>query len=214
MTSFYSDTFTDSDGTDLTAHGAGWTRNGSVSSNAAIITSNRSRASTANVRIVYYPPGNPADADYSCYGDLYVASNVITSRGGLVVRLDATADTFYFLRYDGTLGWQLGKRVAGTQTINQSVSATLTVGVSYRMELRINGTTLNMWVDGVQVGLDWSDSSISAAGHPGVFLNAVVPGAATDYHVDNFDTDDTPGGGGGAGSSVAGPMLMLMGVGG
>lgn len=193
---------TDTDGVDLNAHTTGgcsshiggvWTRQGGSTTNAAIFATNRARASTANVRCLYYHPAAPGDADYSVFADLVVRSNVSTSRAGVGGRMDSTSDTAYYARYDG-VNWNLIKRVAGVQTSLITAAATLTVAQSYRLELRMVGTAISMYVDGAQIGTTQTDSSITAAGFAGLFLNDASPSDTTGYHLDNFRADDTPGG--------------------
>lgn len=216
MSSFSQCAYTDSDGTDLNAHNtagcsphsnATWTRQGGWTSNPIVFITNRVRSNTVNARTFYYSSGTPADADYSVYGSIYVASlNAGGSRGGVAARMATGADTSYYFHGDHNQNWVIQKRVAGAGTLIQIVGSTITVGQTYAMEFRVVGTTLQMWIGGVQIGTDSTDSSVSAAGNAGIHLNALAPSDITDFHLDSFNTDDTPGGGGGGAST---PSLIF-----
>lgn len=202
MTTFATCACTDTDGVDANAHtiggcvhvGGAWARQ-TGSTGAAVFTSNRLRTGTSNTRAIYYKNDTPGSANYSSFCDLVAVSNDNTCRVGPGVRLTSGSDNGYFMRYEGNLvGWQLFKRISGTQTNFQTVGAVLTVGQTYRAECRVSGSTLSMWVDGVQVGINTTDTDLSAAGFPGLYFIQATASGSTGYHVDNFAAiDDTAG---------------------
>lgn len=203
--------FTDTNGVDLNAHNAAgcsphssvtWARQ-TGSTGAAVIAANRARPGTANTRAIYYNTVASPSADTPVFADIYVASNDTSCRVGVGCRLSDSADTGYFARYEGALvGWQLFKRIAGTQTTIETVSATLTVGQSYRLEIRPTGSTLAMYVDGVQVGTNHTDTDITAAGFAGLYFIQTTPADATGYHIDNFQSATAAGVSGSAGGHL------------
>src|SRR5574340_27254 len=112
MATFVSDTFTDTDNTNLSAHtgetGATWAKHTSYTADATII-SNQAKVSSGTA--MYYASGNPTNADY------YAAMDIIRSGSGalgVACRVNTAAHTFYYAQH--YTNWQLYKAVAGTHT--------------------------------------------------------------------------------------------------
>jgi len=138
----------------------------------------------------------PSSADYSVSCDLYVAST-LSNRAGVSARQAPSANTRYFARYSRvTAGVELFKTVSGTSTqLGSTSSQTASAGNTYRLELIVNGTTIEAyWDGGGSPVVSQTDSAITDAGHPGiVFLNAANAGNTTGIHIDNWSVDTLGG---------------------
>lgn len=203
MAAFLTDTFTDVNGTTLPAHtgelGASWTAlTGStvvptIQSNALVI------GTGASANALYYASGVPVSADYEVSSDVLYngGTSIPAGPGG---RMSTSAQTGYW-----ALIWNpptasldkfaLFKYVAGTLTVMAGTGTTpvITSGVTYRITLSMVGTTISMrvqrlsdnfwlnssgaWQSGQTNCLSVTDSGITAAGRPGLWLSqtAVTP---------------------------------------
>jgi uncharacterized repeat protein (TIGR01451 family) len=196
------DEFTETTGAVLStragAVGASWTSVASQARTAVITAAGRLRKETGNGAAQYYASGVPPSADYLVEGEVRGASGLATDALGVVGRQDVsgTGQTYYAARYMVDTGrWELAKFVSGTSTLIGTGTGTgyytqnISVGVSYRVGLRMNGTSISLLVDGV-TRITATDSSISAAGRGGVRLGTSTSTAqVTDsagMHLDNF----------------------------
>lgn len=188
------DDFTDTAGTVLSSHtggtGAAWTALASQTSNAVITPAGRVRKGNAAGFSQYYTSGVPASADYTVKADIYVASLVSDGAAGVIGRLDtSTGATYYMARYDvASASWQLIRVTNGSALIISSYAQTLTVGSTYRLGLKMSGTSIVLTVDGV-VRVNATDSVITAAGRAGVRLGVTGGSGLSDttgLHLDTF----------------------------
>ena len=217
MADFATDSFTGTDGTELSAYSANWVRHsaGSASGINAQLIGGRVRPSGSGVAL-YYHSGSPPSADYSVVADIYEASEPTNYGTGPVGRLDITANTMYHARHvkinaAGKNGWELLKIVAGTQTLLGAYAADdITTGTSAQVELRMTGTTIELYKRGESTPtISGTDSSITAAGKAGFrigFNGGNTPSDTTLYLLDNFAAVDS-------GGDVTNRFLLLMGVG-
>lgn len=202
MATFVSDTFTDTDNTNLSAHtgetGATWAKHTSYTADATII-SNQAKVSSGTA--MYYASGNPTNADY------YAAMDIIRSGSGalgVACRVNTAAHTFYYAQH--YTNWQLYKAVAGTHTqLGSNVAQTLTAGVAYNMKLECNGSSISLYKEGgatPAIG-PITDTAITAAGKAGLrgYLNGYVgdnfqaADLSTVYYQVNAGSFPTPTGG-------------------
>lgn len=182
------DTFTGTDGTLIQNHtgetGATWTKE--TGANDATIINNRF-VSYVNDWTLYHPSGIPASANYSVEADLYAASVTPGFSGGVICRGDGSANNFYRARYSTDTGsWELSKYTSGNTILGQYF-ATLTVGNTYNVKLSCSGSTITMYIDGVQRA-QVTDTSITSKGFPGVFGSG--GSVSTGYHIDNVKVTD------------------------
>lgn len=143
----------------------------------------------------YYYNAAPASADYSVFADIVAKSINATSRIAIVGRLSSTAITGYFLSFrQDSDEVQLWKVVAGTFTQLDSAPWTFTDEAVYAAELRLTGTSIRGFVDGVEV-VSATDSAVTAAGFAGLrAYNVSTAGSdAQDLHFDNFEAVDPDG---------------------
>ena len=132
----------------------------------------------------------PTNANYSVEADIYVASLLSDGAAGIVGRLDtSTGTTYYMSRYDvASASWQLIRVSAGTAVAINSYAQTLTVGTTYRLGLRMSGTSIVLTVNGV-VRVNATDGVITAAGRAGVRLGSTTGSGLSDttgLHLDGF----------------------------
>lgn len=198
MAQFASDTFTGTEGTELSAYAAAWTRHTSYTINSEI-AANRARQSASLGGSAYWHSGTPASADYSVSADLFFKeTNGGTSGAGPIGRVDTAANTFYHARYIGSTAdaWQLYKFVAGATTLLGSSAQAITDETSHNCKLRMVGTTIEVYVDGGATALiSVTDSAIAAAGKAGLrfFDNTTTPSDTVGIHIDNFSAVDISG---------------------
>lgn len=193
MTIFASDTFTDTDGTDIAAHDANWTTVPGNTGTFRISDANRLRGNSSNSAVYYYNVA-PSSADYSVQTLIYVVATAATQRTGVSGRCSSSVNTLYYARLDGTNGWQLFKRVSGSATqLGSSVSQSISAGNSWTLKLDMSGTTIKCVVDGVDT-ISQTDSAISGAGFPGVFnLSGAAPSNTLGYHLDDWQAEEAGG---------------------
>lgn len=213
MATFVTDTFTDASGTAITAHvgelGATWAYNTANAASFVISDANRCRPNSTGNGYAY-ASGTPASADYDVTAVVRKFSSVGTATNiGLVARSSTGAATFYYAQYnDGAAQWQLGKLVSGGNTaLGTGFSQALTLNTDYTLTLRVQGSSISLYVDGVLRVGPATDSTITAAGRAGIKCggNTTTASNTTGYHLDTFGVADIPGGGstGAASDSVS-----------
>jgi len=192
MTQFASDSFTGTEGDELTAYSSDWL-NGPAYTGKMEISANRSRqASTASS--LYRHATAPASADYSVSADLFAKTTAPDNSVGVVGRASASAATFYHARYGGTSTqkWQLYKIVNGSFTLLGDSYQILVDETSYNVKLDMTGTAIKLFKENEGTAVvSVTDSAITAAGAAG--LRSYTGTAITDtsgMHADNFSADD------------------------
>lgn len=197
MANIGTDAFAGTSGDALSTYDADWVASSGTTGDGTISDAGRVCGATTATVVRYRSDLTPPSADYSVACDLYIASTA-TNRVGVCARQSASANTRYQTRYNRlTNGVELAKVVAGTTTqLGSTSSQTANAGSTYRLELRLSGTTIEAYWDGAgSPTITQTDSAITAAGHPGIFfLNPVIAGNSIGVHIDNW-TADTLGGG-------------------
>lgn len=195
MTDFVFDTF--SSGTDLTDHvgetGATWTRHALSTSGYNTITSGKLYGGTFQDSD-FYPSGNPASADYDVSVDVYCETSGSAGYAtGVWGRLDTSVRTGYLVTFNNWSNtFNLQKFVSGTATgLGTAFAYTMTTGETKTLKLQMRGSTIKMFVDGVE-RISVTDTAITAAGKPGVYT---YNGHEGNYGLDNFTATDATGGG-------------------
>ncbi len=202
---FSQDTFTDTSGTALDAHtgeiGASWAVHASALGVMEITNANRLYVLAGNTNTArYYASGVPASPDYDVEVDLVMLASNATGTSaeawGVLGRVDTAANNRYEAHYlmpDAI--WQLRKSVAGTgSTLGTPYSQVLSANTTYRLKLQMRGTTLKLFVDGVE-RCSATDSDFSAAGRAGlVGLDGFESSYSIGPHFDNFAATDAASG--------------------
>ena len=199
---FVCDTFTDTADTELSLHtgetGATWTAHPSSGVASNITDANRLRmtASEDTGGSDYYASGSPASADYEVEGVLYVKS--VINESGVLGRVDSTTTTWYEAMYLApSTEWRLLSRVNGTPTTNLGTfTQVLSTETAYTVTLRMVGSAISLWVDGVE-RVSATNTDVTAAGRAGVrFWGTGTPSNTAGLHLDLITATDVIAAGG------------------
>ena len=193
MATFASDNFNGTDGADLTAHtpsgGGSWVKAGDGGGRLEITSAGRVMPNSNVNESVYRHSEVPPSSDYEVSADIIRRSDDNQTRMGLALRISTTSDDHYYVRYNNNGdSWLIAKSVGGTQSaIGAAVSQTLTVDQVYRVKFRVQGTTLTLLVDDVELA-SRTDSSHAGPGRAGIygFDDATE---TTGLHLDNWQAD-------------------------
>lgn len=189
------DTFTAADGTNVEAHtvdtGETVSEHTSYTSGNSKIQSNRAYCATASSCLYY--SWVPASAEYDVTVEMRCVSGV--GNQGPAGRIDTSANTMYFARWDATAaGWQLFRIVSGTATqIGSTVSFSPTPGNDYTVLLEIRDATKRVLVGGVEQ-ISNSNNTITAAGKAGFRASTAVT-TTTGFHINTLTAADPAGSG-------------------
>ena len=201
---FVCDTFTDTADTTLASHtgetGATWTAHPSSAVTSNITDANRLRmtASEDTGGSDYYASGSPASADYEVEGVLYVKS--VINESGVLGRVDSTTTTWYEAMYLApSTEWRLLSRVNGTPTTNLGTfTQVLSTETAYTVTLRMVGSAISLWVDGVE-RVSATNTDVTAAGKAGIrYWGTGTPSNTAGLHLDSITATDVVSGAGGS----------------
>lgn len=165
---FVFDSFTGTDGTNLSSHtgeiGAAWSY-GSPSANTIQLTgSGRVRGNTHFQVSVILASGVPASPNYTVRATFHYFSSVASYEMGLVARYNG-AGGYYYADYDTNANrWLL---VSNGVVLIGTVDQTLNAGQDYLVELVCAGTTISLKVDGAVI-ITGTNSDLPDAGLCGI----------------------------------------------
>jgi hypothetical protein len=190
-TLFLEDSFTDTNGTLITAHtgetGAAWAVQSGYSPSATATIDNN-RVVPASSDNCFVASGAPSDADYFVEGVIEFVSNLTSTNLGVCGRMAAAANTMYLARYlgaSGGPGWHLFKAVAGTFTELGSYPESYPGnGATRTVKLIMDGSNISLHVNGVE-RIAVVDSSITDAGKAG-FRATTAATASTGAHLQSI----------------------------
>ncbi|HQQ71658.1 MAG TPA: hypothetical protein PLL92_15295, partial [Alicycliphilus sp.] len=134
MSTFATDTFTDTNGVGLTSHaadlGGTWVAASWSAGTAPTIQSNKLRCNGgAFTRQAYYSPATPASADYSSFATLTMPASGDSARCYPGVRMSTSAQTGYFGGYQSGGKVNIYKWVAGSITeIGAAMNCAMSAG--------------------------------------------------------------------------------------
>jgi hypothetical protein len=206
MATFVDDTFTDTNGTDITLHtgetGATWTAHPSSAGTMQHIDSNALHDQGTSNNIAY-ASGTPAGVEYTVSANATWATAVGFT--GLCARMDTSANTFYMYRATNGTTMELFKRIAGTFTSLGTATVTALNGTTHDCLFECKDATKKGFHDGVEI-LSSTDNAITAAGRAGVRGNG--SSATVGAHLNNFTATDI-----GGGAAAVQQLFALMGVG-
>jgi hypothetical protein len=200
MTTYVTDPFTDTAGVDLPSHspslGGPWVYHPNNTALFCITNANRVRQNL-NGTALAYATGTPASADYDVSAVLRKLSGGLGSASsmGIAGRSSTSVFTQYYLSYnDGAAQWQLGKVVSSANTVLGSFAQGLTLNQDYAIVLRMVGTAISGYLDGVLLIGPITDASIAVAGKGMIRASGNLPVSSdtTGYHLDNFSVDSIP----------------------
>lgn len=226
---FVSDTFTDTAGTALTAHtpdtGGAWAKfyTTGYPGDADIISGGLlGAADTDNDQGFFYNAATPPSADYVVRGQVTTGSSLsdlsLEIAPFLMARLTgqgtSTWDGYQSILYVTSTTGDVEVRLArvdngtGTQIDTAWTSAGyLAINSTYEWEFRLNGSSLEVWFDGVK-RLEATDATYSAAGKVGIRLQNLDTGRNGRVHLTLFEATEIT-----SGETVRGmPRGVLRGV--
>lgn len=182
------DTFTGASGTELHAYNAGWTQ---IRSDVAEIDSNTAVLRAGGSEGAYKWVTDTFTADGYVQAKIVNASNY----GGVGFRLtgtsNATFNGYLALTDGGAIDLQLVTN--GVRSGLQGGMGSISSGDTLKLE--VVGTSLKVYINGVQVGTTVTDSTYSS-GQPGMWWLGAL---ATSLDLWTADTIPSGGGGGGGG---------------
>jgi hypothetical protein len=118
--------------------------------------------------------------DQYCQGKVFVTGSGSSTGPGLALRGTTASETYYRLSFNaaGTGNVDLWRAVAATYTNLWNRTATFTTGDTVRFE--IQGAVIRVFINGVQVGADFTDGSPIASGSPGLSSSSTSTTASVD----------------------------------
>lgn len=198
LSSFMNDTFTGT-AVVLTSHtsdsGHAWVAVTGQAGSTWMSSSGGIRETSSTQSGRYYANVTPPDADYKVEGTLMSQSGLSggdVAATGVGCRMVTSADTGYFGRYNyGSTRWEIVEENSGTATITAGTSYTMPASTNVPIELSCVGTsiTLKRTDTGATVAT-LTDSTITAAGKPGVRLLNNPQSATDGIHLDDFIATD------------------------
>jgi hypothetical protein len=196
------DSFSDVAGTEVSNHvgetGATWDAIGGLGAGAGketIGADGRAYRNGSKLAIVH-TTATPASQNYSVAADFHVktllTNDAVAVVGRMTPKAGAGTDSTYYSAGRSTTGaWQIAEGFNATLTpLATAPAAPLTAGQTYRVRLDMSGTTLTLFVNGVQV-LTATDSTapLVVAGKAGLMDglgDLATKTATTGVHFDNF----------------------------
>lgn len=201
-----SDTFTDTDGTAITAHtsnsGHTYSRHSSYTSDQTIIADAFSGDGgrihhTGGTSGCSYSSFIPSTQDQ--YSEVTFFKRSSSGQFGPAVRIQTGANTMYWVRYNtGNSKFELCSIVAGTITIIAASSATtLNVDQSYLVRLTVTGTTVGdslakVDLDGTTIISLQGNVDVTANGRIG-FRSSTSNTNTTGFHIGSVSADVSSG---------------------
>lgn len=201
MAVFASDTFTDSDSTELSAHtpdsGGSWTQSTTWADDAVIVSNQLQLIDSAtNGTSGYAHSGVPDSAEYDLTWDSIVAADGASQNinVGVLGRYDGDA-TCYRCRYrPSQTRWQVTRIENGSGTLLGTYIADHAGGTA-EAKFEVRDAAKKLFVGGIE-RISTTDNVITAVGKAGIDF-AALGGASNDrHHIDNFVADDLSAGGG------------------
>lgn len=178
-----SDTFTDSNGVATGSHTADTGQSWTVYSGSADVQSNALRNITAPTVLGFnYTPSDP---NYNVSAVFKCITMISAQSTYLCARLQ-DGNNFYLAGHRWGTGWVVSKMIGGSYTELATAGATaLTDGQNYDVEFRLSGTSLKLFVGGVEI-ISVTDNAITTAGKPGVRWSGNSSGGNTGTHIDSI----------------------------
>lgn len=114
--------------------------------------------------------GSPTTPDYTVSARMVIGSPVSGMTAGVWGRINlaSTAMTGYLARYQADAGrWELHRFLNGASTLIDFYAQALTPGVAYQLDLVMAGSTIKLFVDGVE-RVTGTDTAVTGAGNAGL----------------------------------------------
>jgi hypothetical protein len=159
-----------------------------------------------------YHSTDPTNADYSVFMDVILKTDNNDAELGPAGRMATGANTAYWVQYHtGSNAWVLRKCLANSYSNLDTEAATLTPDQAYEVELRMSGTSISGYIDGVLTLGPVTDSDIAAKGKAGIWAYGTC-GDTTGLRGDDWALEDPSAGGGGGSVPIFYHHLQQQGV--
>lgn len=188
MTTFVADNMAGTNWTQIVSRqgqiGATWT-NHPVLSGAYYMLDGKTHCGITGA---VYASGVPGNADVTVECDYTVYTKDVAA-SGIAVRMNTATATMYYVYYLGT-ELVLAKMINGAiTTLGTDVTNLMTNGNTYRLKLEAIGTSIKVYVNGLQK-ISVTDSDITNANRVGL-RSSGASDRGTGKHIDNFLAYDT-----------------------
>lgn len=185
-----SDSFTDTNATNLTAHtgeaGATWAKVTGATGDL-VVQGNSACVSSVATQAQYYSSGVPTSNQYVVEGDFYNITTIASNFQSILGRFLTAAKTGYKLQYEVDAGkFVLYVVVAGVEsTLGQYIVA-LGAGVTIHATMQLFATK-TVFIDGV-AQITSADDTQTAVGRGGLdgYASSTAPTSTTGLHIRNF----------------------------
>lgn len=138
---------------------------------------------------VYRLPVLPEDDGYEVEIELYKHSTISTDSIGVAGRMYSSSNTLYWARWNESAGaYQLYKTVSGSSSqLGSNYSASFGVGETHTITLRMDGSTIDMFVDDVS-RVSVTDTAIPAVRYAGIRCTAsTAQTSSSGIHITNLE---------------------------
>lgn len=191
---FASDAFAGAAAQELSVYSGSWSKQSGFTADFSIgVGGQYACCFNAAATACYQHSASPAGADYSVQADItrLAVSASFKPSMGVCGRMASGAATFYWTYHvDASNQTRLYKTVAAATTLLGTYANTLTTGVAQVHELRMTGTTIEVYIDSVQ-RISVTDSSITAAGKAGLIGTIMRETSVQDVgSIDNWSATD------------------------
>ena len=187
QTTFFTDTFSGTAGTALTAHtsdsGGTWAKHPASASASDTLTG--AGAVTATGNTFYYTSAIPPTAEYDVTADMVTGTTVTGANiVSLMGRLDPTNLYYYRAGYESGSWYLIYANAGGQGPLTNHTAVTLTASSTYHLKLAIRNASKTLFVQGpgdagyVQI-LSTTDNSVPSAGRAGLLTYDPGSAAAT-----------------------------------
>lgn len=173
-----SDSFTYSNG-NLTVVGTNWTLLTGFAASFAVSSNVLTIGATSQQNAAYWNADTFAADQYSRIQIVSTPSAGMNQ--GVCVRAQTGPSCYMLAVVDGT-SWKFGRIVSGTAA-NVGASQSYSFSVGDTLELRVVGSTLYCYINGVQQAYSQTDTNIASGGAAGVYAYV---GAAGNGNLDNW----------------------------
>jgi hypothetical protein len=167
------DTFADIAGTSLVDHtsdsGHTWVNHQGYSGVLKIGADGKVYSTSGDVVHLVYLDNAPPTADYDVEGTIVGGTTPTATTAMLALRINTSANTYYMAGWERTSPgqWRIYKVISGTSSLLGSAADTLAEGEERHVRFTARGSTLELYVDGIEV-ISVTDSAITAAGRAGL----------------------------------------------
>lgn len=177
MSTFLSDTFTDTAGTLLENHtpdiGSTWSKIAGAGSIDITLGGKARLASTISGTVLYSNSADPVYEEYSVTATVTSSGETSTSQVvGVIARKQSGADTYYRAYLiggaSGSRGAKLDKVVAGTVTNLGTYLFDWVASTNYTIKLEVNNSAKKVYIDGVE-RISSFDNAITNKGTAGLY---------------------------------------------